>query len=407
MTRSLKFILLFLLVAGFFFTASEAHAQGPIVHAILFYSPTCPHCHQVMTQDLPLVWADHDGWEEVFYIPAAPGEEDVGPAIFGLFGEQLEMLYINTQSELGSDLYRSAVQELEVPQERLGVPTLVIAETVLVGSREIPELFPGLVEQGLSQGGVDWPGLPGLQDGLDQLQVMPQATESAREVTETPDRVQSTETEPSTRATEPLAVVPDAPIPTVPSQSSALDNLKADPLGNGLSVAVLLAMVSSVLGVITRWRGEFGQREDHDLSAWIPVLTSAGLIVSGYLTFVETTGNEAFCGPVGDCNSVQQSKYALLFGVLPVGVLGVIGYLSIFAVWLAARIGRGQTADYARILLFGMSAFGTLLSIYLTFLEPFVIGATCLWCLSSAILITALFWLSEEPARKAWFHLEF
>ena len=35
-----------------------------------------------------------------------------------------------------------------------------------------------------------------------------------------------------------------------------------------------------------------------------------------------------------------------------------------------------------------MSAFGLIFSIYLTFLEPFVIGATCAWCLTSAILMT-------------------
>lgn len=42
-----------------------------------------------------------------------------------------------------------------------------------------------------------------------------------------------------------------------------------------------------------------------------------------------------------------------------------------------------------------------LFSIYLTFLEPFVIGATCAWCLTSAILMTALLWLSITPARRA------
>jgi hypothetical protein len=41
----------------------------------------------------------------------------------------------------------------------------------------------------------------------------------------------------------------------------------------------------------------------------------------------------------------------------------------------------------ARALL-GMTTFGTLFSIYLTFLEPLVIGATCAWCLSSANINT-------------------
>jgi uncharacterized membrane protein len=33
---------------------------------------------------------------------------------------------------------------------------------------------------------------------------------------------------------------------------------------------------------------------------------------------------------------------------------------------------------------------GVAFSVYLTFLEPFVIGATCAWCITSALLMTAL-----------------
>jgi uncharacterized membrane protein len=37
----------------------------------------------------------------------------------------------------------------------------------------------------------------------------------------------------------------------------------------------------------------------------------------------------------------------------------------------------------------------------LTFLDPFVIGATCAWCLTSAVLITALLWLTVAPGIAA------
>jgi len=52
-----------------------------------------------------------------------------------------------------------------------------------------------------------------------------------------------------------------------------------------------------------------------------------------------------------------------------------------------------------------MTAFGTLFSIYLTFLEPFVIGATCAWCLSSAIIMTLLIWLALPSSRRAIINL--
>jgi uncharacterized membrane protein len=43
-----------------------------------------------------------------------------------------------------------------------------------------------------------------------------------------------------------------------------------------------------------------------------------------------------------------------------------------------------------------------LFSIYLTFLEPFVIGATCAWCLTSALIMTLLLWAAAPEAAAVW-----
>jgi Predicted membrane protein len=112
--------------------------------------------------------------------------------------------------------------------------------------------------------------------------------------------------------------------------------------------------------------------------------------VAGYLTFIETTGAPAICGPVGDCQTVQQSEFARLSGIIPVGAVGIAGYGAILAVWVAAHSKAG--ARMAPVLPV-LALIGVLVSIYLTFLEPFVIGATCLWCLTSAIIMTGLLWL--------------
>jgi uncharacterized membrane protein len=103
---------------------------------------------------------------------------------------------------------------------------------------------------------------------------------------------------------------------------------------------------------------------------------------------------EAVCGPVGDCNTVQQSEYARLFGVLPIGLLGIMGYAMIMLVWLLGRSPNRQMIRFKDRAIFGMTALGILFSIYLTFLEPFVIGASCAWCLASAVIMTLLFLLS-------------
>jgi len=127
----------------------------------------------------------------------------------------------------------------------------------------------------------------------------------------------------------------------------------------------------------------------------------AGLFVAGYLSSVELRNVEAVCGPVGDCNTVQQSKYARLFGVLPIGVLGLMGFAAIFVAWVVRRRGKGRLPLYASVAMLGMTAFGILFSIYLTFLEPFVIGATCLWCVSSAVIMTLLYIMAIRPGRTA------
>jgi uncharacterized membrane protein len=140
----------------------------------------------------------------------------------------------------------------------------------------------------------------------------------------------------------------------------------------------------------------------YELPGWlIPAISCAGLLVAGYLSYVEINGNEPVCGAVGDCNTVQQSKYARVFGLAPIGLLGVFGYVMILGVWFVGRRADGWLADTAQALLLGFALFGTVFSIYLTFLEPFVIGATCAWCLTSAMLMILILCLQAPVGWTA------
>ena len=102
------------------------------------------------------------------------------------------------------------------------------------------------------------------------------------------------------------------------------------------------------------------------------------------------------CGSLGSCDVVQQSSYARPFGAVHVAYLGLAGYALIAAVFLVSVLGRGAAARLAVPALFALTLVGTLFSIYLTVLEPFVIGATCLWCLGSALIMTGLLLLSAS-----------
>jgi uncharacterized membrane protein/thiol-disulfide isomerase/thioredoxin len=364
---------------------SKARAQSPepVVHAILFYSPSCPHCHQVIQEDLP--------------------------PLFEKYGKQLDMIGVDVSQPGGQALYQAAIQHFSIPENRLGVPTLIIDDIILVGSLEIPELFPGLIEQYLAQGGVDWPDIPGLREALpptpeveESVATVPPPTVVDPPTANNPSQSTALQSTPVSATVSPTSVSP-TPTPglilTGDEHSNWRDKLARDPAGNTLAIFVLVGMLAAILWGVVKFPNQAGISLKGNWAWLIPAICVVGFGVAGYLAYVETAQVEAVCGPVGDCNTVQQSEYARLFGILPIGILGLVGYIAIAAAWGIARFSNGWLANLAALALFAMTVFGVLFSIYLTFLEPFVIGATCAWCLTSAILMTILMLLSVRPAK--------
>jgi uncharacterized membrane protein len=123
--------------------------------------------------------------------------------------------------------------------------------------------------------------------------------------------------------------------------------------------------------------------------------------VAAYLSFVEVSQVEALCGPVGNCNAVQRSPYATLFGVVPMAVLGLAAYIAIGFAWALQHFGPRRWRRLGHLSTLGLTLGGTLFSIYLTFLEPFVIGATCLWCLTSAVVMTLMLWAAAGSSGQS------
>jgi uncharacterized membrane protein len=117
-----------------------------------------------------------------------------------------------------------------------------------------------------------------------------------------------------------------------------------------------------------------------------------GAVTSGYLTWVKLTNTTALCTGVGECEVVQQSRYAEVLGI-PVALIGVLGYLAILGC-LVLQEQRGSFAGAVPYAVFGLSLIGTLYSAYLTYVELFVLYAICPYCVVSALLMTALFGIS-------------
>jgi uncharacterized membrane protein len=325
--------------------------------------------------------------------------------VVAIYGDSLALLYVNTMTQVGEDLYRAAVESFGIPPERQGVPALIVGDRVLVGSGEIPADFPGLIERGLEAGGIPWPEIPGLEQAVASLQPVPtEEAEGQEEPTPEGATQAPAETKTATQVaagSEEQRAEEEPPAPVSTRELTVMERIQLDPIGNSISIGVLIGMILSLAGVLARAMVVTRPKQGGAWTWAVPVLCLIGLGVAGYLTYVESTGVLAVCGPVGDCNTVQGSVYAKLFGVVPVAALGFAGYGIILASWAVTRTASGLAADVAKVASLGVAALGTLFSVYLTFLEPFVIGATCAWCLTSAVVITAILWLTAPPGRAA------
>jgi len=183
-------------------------------------------------------------------------------------------------------------------------------------------------------------------------------------------------------------------LPIAPDQPVFILRFLQDPLANTIAVIVLFIMITSV--IITAYLFlKIPLKTPPSFPPWlIPALAICGLFIAGYLSYVELSQSNAICGPVGDCNAVQRSPYARLWGILPIGVIGVAGYFVIIGLWLFYYFGPKSRKGFIVQILWGTVLLGTLFSSYLTFLEPFVIGATCAWCVTTALVMTFLLWLT-------------
>jgi uncharacterized membrane protein len=377
-------------------SARQDDTAYPSVRAVLFFSPTCPHCHQVINEDLPGVFARFGGEPTLYFDEGRPPEE---VAFYRWTNATIDLLVVDVSLEAGAALYSEDTVRLGVPENRRGVPRLSVGDEYLVGSREIPEEFPRIVEESLPGGGIGWPPIAGIEEALAEVPTPVEATTTTAPTTTTGGAATTPAggTVPATTVAEPNpgSTVPDGSGALPVGLDSIADRVGRDPLANGIAIAVLAAMVASLVAVpLLVRRGSLGAGP-----TWaVPVLGIAGLGVSIYLASVEAGGGEAVCGPVGDCNAVQQSEYAELFGI-PIGVIGIVGYAIVLGAWTLGRLRTGRLADWAEVTVLAIGSAGTVFSVYLTFLEPFVIGATCAWCLSSAVAVTLLLWLS---AGRGW-----
>lgn len=115
------------------------------------------------------------------------------------------------------------------------------------------------------------------------------------------------------------------------------------------------------------------------------VVSLVGLADAIYLTVQDLTGQNLRCTIVTGCAEVLGSKYAHL-GSVPLASIGAVAYFTVFSLAILAAFGY----RLARPLLATLVGVMFLMSLWLLYLQAFVIHHFCQYCLLSAAVTIAL-----------------
>jgi uncharacterized membrane protein len=115
------------------------------------------------------------------------------------------------------------------------------------------------------------------------------------------------------------------------------------------------------------------------------VLALLGLTDALYLTIQHMSGQSVPCSVTGGCEEVLTSSYAVVAGI-PLASIGAAAYFTAFSLSILAAFGYRSAAK----LLLPLVGTMVLVSVWLFYLQAFVIRAFCQFCLLSAGITIAL-----------------
>ncbi len=103
-----------------------------------------------------------------------------------------------------------------------------------------------------------------------------------------------------------------------------------------------------------------------------------GMGVATYLTYVKLSGGTPVCGPLGGCETVQESQYSTVLGI-PVSLFGLGYSLAV----LGTLIAWWRTGDRRALIgTYLLGLVGLMVAAYLVYLQLVVIQAVCTWCMA-------------------------
>ena len=116
----------------------------------------------------------------------------------------------------------------------------------------------------------------------------------------------------------------------------------------------------------------------YSIAALIALL---GLTDATYLTVAHLTGDDAVCGGSGGCSAVLGSVYATVAGI-PTAAFGSLAYFVAFSAATLAAFGYSRARIFLALVVAAM--FAT--TLWLLYVQAFILHAFCPYCLLSAAL---------------------
>jgi uncharacterized membrane protein len=132
----------------------------------------------------------------------------------------------------------------------------------------------------------------------------------------------------------------------------------------------------------------------------VALLTVAGLFVAAYLYLYKIGAIGTLACGTGGCETVQLSPESRFLGV-EVALIGVVGYAALLILALLSLQPRFAGRSWPLVALVGAAGLAVVFTAYLKYLEFFVIGAVCRWCVASAVIIALVFALALVELRRS------
>ena len=122
------------------------------------------------------------------------------------------------------------------------------------------------------------------------------------------------------------------------------------------------------------------------------LLSLLGLADALYLTIEHVTGKRVRCTILAGCSEVLSSPYAVVAGI-PLAAVGAAAYFTVFSLAILAVFDYRIAGKFLTPLVIAMF----FVSVWLIYLQAFVIRQFCQYCLFSAAITTCLLvWSSSD-----------